>query len=414
MRIIYAGRRAIRRFIFVVVLVCVALACAGAHYYGNRLTQSSILAKVRTDPVLIEASQGLSLYDIIIIFNPQKKELYCKQTIDYVNEHNVDFQELYFHLYPNGFKDEKWVPFLNDEKEKAYPNGFSPGWIEFESVSIEGTPTDFQIGGYSDDILAVLLEDPLKPGDSTKIEMEYTVRIPNSIGRFGYGEHTFNITNWYPIACVYDDEDLEIPVDFKISDIGWKLSPLKQYGANLLIVFMSVLSGMVILINIVEEKQDNTLSAINVSPITRIEYIIGKGLLGFILPIIHAFGILGILRFPGINYWMITVVTLSIALISIIVGFVIGVMNDNPLSAIASMKFIFIPLLASVFGGIYLDAKWLFLLYWSPFYWAYDAVNSILLKEATWSHVLTNCSIIVFITVVVFAMLRKRIKRGLN
>jgi ABC-2 type transport system permease protein len=216
------------------------------------------------------------------------------------------------------------------------------------------------------------------------------------------------------IVNSYENEDLEIPVDFKISDIGWKLSPLKQYGANLLIVFMSVLSGMVILINIVEEKQDNTLSAINVSPITRIEYIIGKGLLGFILPIIHAFGILGILRFPGINYWMITVVTLSIALISIIVGFVIGVMNDNPLSAIASMKFIFIPLLASVFGGIYLDAKWLFLLYWSPFYWAYDAVNSILLKEATWSHVLTNCSIIVFITVVVFAMLRKRIKRGLN
>ncbi len=217
MRIIYAGRRAIRRFIFVVVLVCVALACAGAHYYGNRLTKSSILAKVRTDPVLIEASQGLSLYDIIIIFNPQKKELYCKQTIDYVNEHNVDFQELYFHLYPNGFKDEKRVPFLNDEKEKAYPNGFSPGWIEFGSVSIQGTPADFQIGGYSDDILAVLLEEPLKPRGSTKIEMEYTVKIPNSIGRFGYGEHTFNITNWYPIACVYDDE-------------GWNRDPYYPIG----------------------------------------------------------------------------------------------------------------------------------------------------------------------------------------
>lgn len=146
----------------------------------------------------------------------------------------------------------------------------------------------------------------------------------------------------------------------------------------------------------------------------RVEFVMGKGLLGFVLPIIHAFGILGILHFPDINYWMVATVTLSIALISLIVGFVIGVMNDNPISAISSMKMLFIPILASIFGGIYLSNKWLFLLYWSPFYWAYDAMDSILLQEATWNHVLTNCGIIVIITGVVFILLSKRIRRGLN
>ena len=91
----------------------------------------------------------------------------------------------------------------------------------------------------------------------------------------------------------------------------------------------------------------------------RVEFVMGKGLLGFVLPIIHAFGILGILHFPDINYWMVATVTLSIALISLIVGFVIGVMNDNPISAISSMKMLFIPILASIFGGIYLSKKWL-------------------------------------------------------
>lgn len=216
------------------------------------------------------------------------------------------------------------------------------------------------------------------------------------------------------IVNTYENGNLDLPFEVKVSDIGWKLSPFKQYGANLLVIFMSVLGGMVILMNIVEEKQNNTLSAINVSPIPRAEYIIGKGLLGFVLPIIHAFGVLGILGFPDINYLMVTLVTLSISLISIIIGFVIGVMNDNLLSAASSMKMLFVPLLASVFGGIYFSEKWLFLLYWSPFYWAYDAMNGILLNEATWRQILVNCGIVVVITGLVFMLLAKRIKRGLN
>lgn len=212
----------------------------------------------------------------------------------------------------------------------------------------------------------------------------------------------------------YENTDLNIPVEVRISDIGWQLSPLKQYGGNLLVIFISIFGGMIILINIVEEKQYNTLTAINVSSISRIEYVIGKGLLGFIIPIIHSFGILGILNFGNINYWMVSLVILSIALISIIIGFVIGVVNDNPLSAISSMKVLFIPILGSIFGAIYLTERLHFLLYWSPFYWAFDAMNSIILQEATWNHILLNCGIIVLITAFIFTILNKRIQRGLN
>lgn len=241
------------------------------------------------------------------------------------------------------------------------------------------------------------------------------VKYENAYHIFQQGnemEETVEILDY--IVNSYENQGLKIPIEVKISDIGWKLSPLKQYGANLLVIFMSVLGGMIILLNIVEEKQYNTLAAVNVSPISRIEFVIGKGLLGFVFPIIHAFGILIILGFPDINYWMVAAVTLSIALISVIIGFVIGVMNDNPISAISSMKMLFIPILASIFGGIYLNKKWLAFLYWSPFYWAYDAMDSILLQEATWNHVLANCGIIVIITGVVFILLSKRIQRGLN
>jgi ABC-2 type transport system permease protein len=104
------------------------------------------------------------------------------------------------------------------------------------------------------------------------------------------------------------------------SDIGWTLSPLARYGGNILLVFTSVFGGMIVMLNLVEEKQEKTLAAVNVAAISRLEYIIGKGLLGFVIPIIHAWLILLIMGYEGIQYAMVTLVILSIALISLIMG----------------------------------------------------------------------------------------------
>ncbi len=216
------------------------------------------------------------------------------------------------------------------------------------------------------------------------------------------------------IVTSYDNQDLEVPIDVRISDIDWKLSPLKQYGGSLLAIFMSVLGGMVILINLIEEKTEKTLTAINVSPTKRSEFVLGKGLMGFILPIFHSIGMLLLLNFGNIDYLMVFVTTISIALISVIIGFSIGVTNDNILAGISSLKMIFIPVLGSIFGAIFLSAKWHPFLYWSPFYWAFKSMDAIILKEATWGMIIMNSGIIIGITFIVFMGLSKRINRGLN
>ncbi len=247
-----------------------------------------------------------------------------------------------------------------------------------------------------DDVFGVVIDDERIEIVTQGNEMEGTVDLLKTIiGR-------------------YDQRTIDLPVEVEFTDIGWVMSPMKIEGANLMIIFNTILGGMLILLNLVEEKMSNTISAINVTPTKRKEFIVGKGLLGFVLTLYGCAAVVIILGFEGINYAMLLVSVFAISFIGAIIGFSIGVTSDEPIAAIASMKIVFVPVLASIFGAIYLPTKWIFILYWSPFYWAYDVIKDILLVQATWGQVFMNSGIILVITALVFVGLRRRIQNGLS
>lgn len=261
--------------------------------------------------------------------------------------------------------------------------------------------------------------------DSQEALEERVLRLDDVYGVVEQADGTFKIINQgNEVAPMndtlsymlndYSGQSVTLPFEVAFSDIGWTISPLKLEGGSLLIIFTTVFGGMLILLNLVEEKMSNTLSAINVTPITRSQFVVGKGILGFLIPVFGGFGSALILGFTDIDFLMFSVTVVAISLISIIIGFSIGVVNNEPISAIASMKIVFVPILASIFGAMFLSDKWQFVLYWSPFYWAYDSIHAILLNEATWGQVLRNSGIIIALTGLVFLALRKRIQNGLN
>lgn len=247
----------------------------------------------------------------------------------------------------------------------------------------------------NDDIIGILRKD-----DQYEVVLE---------GNEGF--EAAEITQQVLMHLQYRDSALPLAVRF--SEVGWKLSPLAQYGAISLIIMATALGGMMIAFNIVEEKQSGTISAVNVSPTARLEFVAGKSIAGFIIPVIQSIGVMLIFQFTAVNFAMLILVVLCSSLVGIIIGFVIGMIANDQISAVSNMKMTFLPIAASVLGAILLPEKWLPALYWSPFYWTFAAVNDLVLKQAAWGRILLDCGAILLLASIVFLLLGKRIKKGL-
>lgn len=201
-----------KKYLFIGILITVLL-LAAIYFTGIWELRSGLPFTSQQ----ARAGRGLNRYEIQAEFNPDAKTLKCSQRVEYINRTANHFTHLYFHLYPNSYRYENKPVFEKNDMELAYPKGFSPGMLEMDNILIDGEPADFVIGGYSENILMLILRGSLAPGEKAVIEMDYRVVLPYCMGRFGYGDNMYKAVNWYPIACVYDEN-------------GWNLDPYHIIG----------------------------------------------------------------------------------------------------------------------------------------------------------------------------------------
>lgn len=160
----------------------------------------------------------INQYDIDVDFNPKEKIIKGNQRVTYINNEEASIDKVYFHLYPNAFKKKETAPFLFDDFINAYPRGFAEGYIDIEEVYIDGKNASYSIGEAGDTIMEVNLPHGLSAGKKISIDMKYTIKLPPASERFGYGNDTFNLGNWYPVAAVYDDSGWNIDPYYPIGD----------------------------------------------------------------------------------------------------------------------------------------------------------------------------------------------------
>lgn len=200
----------------------------------------------------------------------------------------------------------------------------------------------------------------------------------------------------------------------EIIDYGRDMPPLKKLMVNIAVMFTSILGGMIIALNIVEEKTDNTISAIHVSPVSRLGFIAGKSIIGVFIPVVSTFLMIIITGFRDINYLhLLLMITIS-CIMSILIGFIEGINNDDVMNAAGNIKILFLPLFGSVAAIELLEDKWQPLFYWIPFYWTYKGNNLILSGAGSTMDILKYAGIVLGISMVVFIVLAPKIRKGLE
>lgn len=242
--------------------------------------------------------------------------------------------------------------------------------------------------------------------------------LPNEKGDYfilTQGNEPDFIVDYVKTLAAFEHYDIDIlDSTAEIVDYGRHIPPLKKLMVNVAMMFTSILGGMIIALNIVEEKTDNTISAIHLSPVSRLGFIAGKSLIGLAVPVVGSVLLLTITGFRDINYSHVLIMMTTSCIISILLGFIEGINNDDVMNAAGNMKLLFLPLFGAVAAVELLADKWQPFFYWIPFYWTYKGNDLVLTNRGEWIDVMKYAGIVVTISVLVFLVLAPKIRKGLE
>jgi hypothetical protein len=135
-------------------------------------------------------------YQLNIVVDIENYVIVGSEDIIYYNKGSTDLNEVYFNLYANAFRDMSSVP-VNDI-DAAYPNGFDPGYID-----VDVRKYDHEIE--NDTHLKIILDKPLGSGEFLSLHIDFEIKVPNTLNRFGHYEDVLYAANCFPIAAVNDN-----------------------------------------------------------------------------------------------------------------------------------------------------------------------------------------------------------------
>lgn len=193
-----------------------------------------------------------------------------------------------------------------------------------------------------------------------------------------------------------------------------KISPVATVGGAIFIVFMVIICGFLIGLNLVNDKEEGTDAAIKVSPVSKFDYFVGKSIFPFLISMVYVIIALFALRLTTVNIAQTYVVAVVSFASTLLLGLVLGALGKNENEAIGYGKLGSMVVALSILGGTLLPDRWQWAVWWSPFYWIYDILEEVFSDSATWGVLGWKSVLVVGTTAVYFLLLRKPIIRGLS
>ncbi len=146
-------------------------------------------------------------YKIDASLNDMQNSISAFESIIYTNNSPNQLNEIYFHLWPNAYRNTQ-TAFAKQQLENNtidfyFSKPESRGFIDSLDFKVNGKSVKWALQN-DIDICKIELNEPLLPGNSIEITTPFFVKIPSVFSRMGVENGTYCITQWYPKPAVYD------------------------------------------------------------------------------------------------------------------------------------------------------------------------------------------------------------------
>lgn len=159
-------------------------------------------------------------YNIEVSLNDIQHSLTGKLTLEYINHSPDTLSFIWFHIWPNAYRNNKtafYKQLENDKENKKKLKKIEPGFIDSLNFTIDGKTVVAITDPENIDIIKLPLSKPLLPNQRITIRSPFYVKLPSYYSRSGYDGQQYMVCQWYPKPAVYDRK-------------GWHVFPYLDQG----------------------------------------------------------------------------------------------------------------------------------------------------------------------------------------
>lgn len=160
-------------------------------------------------------------FSISVSLDTAYKTLDGSITINYTNNSPDTLRYLWFHLWPNAYKNDQTAfseQLLQSGRTDFYfSNEDKRGYINKLNFTVNNQTAALEDHPKYIDVARLILPQPLTPSETIRIETPFHVQLPYLFSRSGYHGNFFSVAQWYPRPAVYDRR-------------GWHPMPYLEYG----------------------------------------------------------------------------------------------------------------------------------------------------------------------------------------
>ena len=149
-------------------------------------------------------------YTIDVSLNDKEHSLDGFEKIEYINNSPDTLRFIWFHLWPNAYKNDKTAysdqSLENGSTKFYFSNKEDRGYINRLEFRVNDQTATTEDHPQHIDIIKVVLPSPLAPGQKIIITTPFHVKLPYIFSRGGHDGESYQATQWYPKPAVYDNK----------------------------------------------------------------------------------------------------------------------------------------------------------------------------------------------------------------